>query len=154
MGTSDISFPCDPAIWQQFVAGCRKKSVDPGAVLAEFVATRVRAFEREGQRGVATRSEAWMKRLKDKVSQALAQSRDWSSLRFAMDRHGIAYHPAGGGLIIIDASTGEVLCNASEAGPGYGDLVRRFDEGFPGHPKPWLAEEALAKLQEPKAASA
>jgi hypothetical protein len=154
MGTSDISFPCDPAIWQQFVAGCRKKGLWPEAVLAELVATKVRAFEREDQRGVATRSDVWMKRLQGLVAQALANSRDWSSLRFAMDRHGIAYHPAGKGLIVIDASTGEVLCKASEVGPGYGDLVRRFGQGFPGHPKPWLAEEALAATRKPSETAA
>ena len=154
MGTSDISFKCDPALWQQFVAGCRARGLWPEAIVAGFVATKVRAFEREVHRGVATRSEAWLKRLETQIGEALTKSRDWASLRFHLDRHGIAYHPAGKGLIVIDASTGEVLCKASEVGPGYGDLVRRFGQGFPGHPKPWLAEEALATVQEPRTASA
>ena len=51
-----------------------------------------------------------MNRLRAVVTAALANSRDWASLRFAMDRYNIAYHPSGGGLIIIDAATGEVLC--------------------------------------------
>ncbi|MEO8530545.1 MAG: hypothetical protein ABI459_04940, partial [Deltaproteobacteria bacterium] len=99
-------------------------------------------------RGVATKSDLWMKRLRGSIATALAQSRDWASLRLAMDRYGIAYHPSGGGLIVMDSATGEVLCNASDAGPGYGDLVRTFGAGYPGHPKPWLAEEALAKARE------
>jgi len=147
MDTTEISFSCDAALWKQFIGACKSNGLQPSAVLVEMVGAKVRAFDRQKSRGIATKSDVWMKRLRNSVATALAQSRDWAALRLAMDRYGIAYHPSGAGLIIIDASTGEVLCNASDAGPGYGQLVRRFRKGYPGHPKTWLADEALAKAQ-------
>jgi hypothetical protein len=148
MDRTEVSFSCDAALWKQFLGVCKDKGLEPGALLSEVVGTKVRAFEREKSRGIATKSELWMKRLRGSVETALAQSHDWAGVRLAMDRYGIAYHPSGGGLIIIDSSTGEVLCNASDVGPSYGDLVRKFGAGYPGHPKPWLAEEALAKARQ------
>jgi hypothetical protein len=35
------------------------------------------------------------------------------------------------------------LCKGSQVGPGYQDLVRRFSEGFPGHPRPGLTATVL-----------
>ena len=52
--------------------------------------------------------------------------------------------PAGGGLNLTDAATGAVLAKASQVGPAYLTLVRRFGAGFPGHPRPGLAALALA----------
>ena len=48
-------------------------------------------------------------------------------------------------LPLTDALTGKPLAKSSEVGPAYLALVRRFRNGFPGHPRPGLAAQALAQ---------
>ena len=79
------------------------------------------------------------------VSAAVDAALDWATLQARMDDAGLSYYPTGGGLIVIDAQTGEVIAKASDVGPSYGTLVRRFGAALPGHPNPDLAAEALAR---------
>lgn len=53
--------------------------------------------------------------------------------------------PSGGGLNLVDAETGAPLAKSSQVGPAYMALVRRFGTGFPGHPQPGIAAQALAR---------
>ena len=79
------------------------------------------------------------------VSAAVDAALDWASLQERMDDAGLSYYPTTGGLIVIDARTGEVIAKASDVGPAYGTLVRRFGAGLPGHPNPDLARKALGR---------
>ena len=63
----------------------------------------------------------------------------------ALRQRGLRFVPAGGGLVLTDLATGKPLAKSSQVGPAYLDLVRRFGAGFPGHPRPGLAVQALAR---------
>ena len=45
----------------------------------------------------------------------------------------------------MDTATGKTLAKSSQVGTAYLDLVRRFGAGFPGHPRPGLDVQALAR---------
>jgi hypothetical protein len=87
--------------------------------------------------------EPLLGRLRLLVAEALFASHSWGQMQAALRARGLQYVPAGDGLNLIDPETGEVLCKGSQVGPGYQDLVRRFSEGFPGHPRPGLTATVL-----------
>jgi hypothetical protein len=58
---------------------------------------------------------------------------------------GLKFAPSGGGLNLVDATTDKALAKSSQVGPAYMALVRRFGTGFPGHPQPGIAAQALAR---------
>jgi hypothetical protein len=66
-------------------------------------------------------------------------------LQNALTQRGLRFVPSGGGLSLVDGTDGRVLAKSSQVGPAYLDLVRRFGAGFPGHPRPGLAVQALAR---------
>ncbi|MCX7288640.1 MAG: hypothetical protein NTW20_14085 [Rhodobacterales bacterium] len=58
---------------------------------------------------------------------------------------GLRFVASGVGLVLADLATGTPLARSSEVGPAYLSLVRRFQCGFPGHPRPGLSTQALAQ---------
>lgn len=63
----------------------------------------------------------------------MVAARDWDDLAKRLRPHGYALHPAEGDLTLVKVSCGTRVCNASDLGFGYGDLVRRFGTDMPGH---------------------
>lgn len=138
-------FPCDPQLWQRFLAACHSRDETPGAVLRNLVRLEVQRVERRAARRDEVIDEQLLGRLRLLVAEALFESTNWCQMQAALRARGLHYIPAGGGLNLIDPETGEVLCKGSQVGPGYQDLVRRFGAGFPGHGRPGLAALALAQ---------
>lgn len=138
-------FPCDPQLWQRFLAACHSRGESPAAVLRDLVRLEVQRVERRAARSDAVIDEQLLGRLRLLVAEALYASHSWGQMQAALRARGLQYVPAGGGLNLIDPETGEVLCKGSQVGPGHQDLVRRFGTGFPGHPRPGLAEVALTQ---------
>lgn len=138
-------FPCDPQLWQRFLAACQSRDETPGAVLRDLVRLEVQRVERRAARSDAVIDEQLLGRLRLLVAEALYASHSWGQMQAALRVRGVQYVPAGGGLNLMDSETGEVLCKGSQVGPGYQDLVRRFGTGFPGHPRPGLAAVALTQ---------
>jgi ATP-dependent DNA helicase RecQ len=103
------------------------------------VRLEIQRCERRKARSDEVIDEPLLVRLRLLVASALVEAEGWSGLQ-----HGLAYRPKGGGLVLTDAETRAELCKGSDVGPAYLDLVRRFGAGFPGHPRPGLAAEALA----------
>ncbi len=66
----------------------------------------------------------------------LAEATGWGDLMRRLSVQGYALRSADEGLTLLDASTGERLCKASELGFAYGVFVRRFGCAMPGHPEP------------------
>jgi hypothetical protein len=60
-----------------------------------------------------------------------------------MSKYGLEYFERGGGLAIRRIDNADYVCKASEAGPSYSKLIKRFGEPFPGHSHDWLAERVL-----------
>ena len=143
--THHAPFPCDPQLWQRFLAACQSRDETPGAVLRDLVRLEAPRVERRAARSDEVIDEQLLGRLRASVAEALYASHSWGQMQATLRARGLQYVPAGGGLNLIDPETGEVLCKGSQVGPSYQDLVRRFGTGFPGHPMPSLAAVALTR---------
>ena len=142
---AETLFHCDDLLWARFLALCRARDETPGAMLRDLVRLEVQRNERRKARSDEVIDEPLLVRLRLLVAQALAEAQDWPTLQSALRQRGLRFQPAGGGLNLIDAATGEPLARSSQVGPAYLGLVRRFGAGFPGHPRPGLAAQALAR---------
>ena len=138
-------FHCDPALWQRFDDLCRARDMTPGAVLRDLVRLEVKRHDSRKTRSDEVIDEQLLVRLRLLVAQALAEATDWYDLQSALRRRGLRFEPSGGGLNLIELAEGRVLAKASQVGPAYLDLVRRFGLGYPGHPRPGLAHHALSR---------
>jgi hypothetical protein len=137
-------FHCDDALWQRFSAICAARDETPGAVLRDLVRLEVKRCEGRKARRDEVGDETLLGRLRLLVAEALVGAHDWASLDRALAPRGLRFVPAGGGLNLVDRRAGAVLAKASQVGPAYLELVRRFRAGFPGHPRPGLAAQQLA----------
>ncbi|MCI4660608.1 MAG: hypothetical protein MRY63_02135 [Neomegalonema sp.] len=90
--------------------------------------------------------EPLLSRLRVIVAQAIDGARDWQHLQDRLAAEGLRFAPAGAGLELRSLSPDRRLFKASEVGPSYSALIRRFGCGFPGHPHPWLVPQALGFL--------
>lgn len=139
-------FPCDPQLWQRFLTTCQTRDESPGAVLRDLVRLEVQRAARRSEKSDEVIDEQLVGRLRLLVAQALLDAQSWAEVQAELGKHGLTYVAAGGGLNLMDPVTGEVLCKGSQVGPGYMDLVRRMGCGFPGHPRPGIASQALWAL--------
>lgn len=140
---AETLFHCDDALWRRFVALCRERDETPGSVLRDLVRLEVQRCARRKARSAEGIDERLLVRLRLLVAEALVEAGDWPTLQAALRRRGLRYEPAGGGLNLVDAATGEPLAKASQVGPAYLALARRFGSGFPGHPNTAIATQAL-----------
>jgi hypothetical protein len=142
---AETLFHCDDVLWRRFELLCRARDETPGAVLRNLVRLEVKRHDSRNARSDEVIDERLLVRLRLLVAEALAGSESWGQLQQALAEHGLKFIPSGGGLLLIDAATGETFAKSSQVGPAYLDLVRRFGAGFPGHPRPGLAVQALAR---------
>jgi hypothetical protein len=143
---AETLFHCDDALWMRFAALCRARDETPGAVLRDLVRLEVKRHDSRKARSDEVIDERLLVRLRLLVAEALAEADTWSTLQTALGKRGLRFVPSGGGLVLIDISTGQSRAKSSQVGPAYLDLVRRFGSGFPGHPRPGLAAQALARV--------
>jgi hypothetical protein len=143
---AETLFHCDDALWQRFVVLCRDRDETPGAVLRDLVRLEVKRHASRKARSAEGIDERLLVRLRLLVAEALVEAHGWGQLQAALARRGLRYAPAGGGLNLVDAATGNTLAKASEVGPAYLALARRFGAGFPGHPSAGMAARALTPL--------
>lgn len=73
------------------------------------------------------------------------ESRSWREFIDSFKERGLEVAPKGGGLVIKDRNDGSELCKMSALGLSYKKMVQGFEEGFPGHPSPSMADYALGK---------
>lgn len=85
-------------------------------------------------------SDARDARLREFVAQVLTRSRTWLDVQHLLTQRDIRYVPRGGGLVIAATADNRIICKASDVGPAYRDLVRRFGH-FPGHPHVHIARK-------------
>jgi hypothetical protein len=142
---AETLFHCDDVLWRRFTALCRERDETPGAVLRDLVRLEVKRHDSRKARSDEVIDERLLVRLRLLVAEALAISESWGQLQMALRDRGLRFLPSGGGLILIDLASGDPLAKSSHVGPAYLDLVRRFGSGFPGHPRPGLAAQALTR---------
>jgi hypothetical protein len=140
---AEALFHCDDVLWRRFVALCRDRDETPGAVLRDLVRLEVQRCTRRKARSAEGIDEQLLVRLRLLVAEALVKAESWGQFQSALSERGLRYAPAGGGLNLVDAATGEPLAKASQVGPAYLALARRFGAGFPGHPNTAIAAQAL-----------
>jgi hypothetical protein len=142
---AETLFHCDDVLWARFVALCKDRDETPGAVLRDLVRLEVKRHASSRARSDEVIDERLLVRLRLLVAEALAEAQDWQTFQEALTRRGVYFVPSGGGLSLIDGTDGRVLAKSGQVGPPYLDLVRHFGAGFPGHPRPGLAVQALAR---------
>ena len=142
---AETLFHCEDALWTRFSALCRSRDETPGAVLRNLVRLEVKRADSQKARSDEVIDEQLLVRLRLLVAEALSVSESWGQLQAALGNRGLRFVASGGGLLLTDLGTGEALAKSSKVGPAYLDLVRRFRQGFSGHPRPGLAAQALAQ---------
>jgi hypothetical protein len=142
---AEALFQCDDILWARFSALCRARDETPGAVLRDLVRLEVKRAESRKARSDEVIDERLLVRLRLLVAEALGASESWGQMQRALGERGLKFIPSGGGLLLVDAITGDSYAKSSQVGPAYLDLVRRFRAGFPGHPRPGLAIQALTR---------
>jgi hypothetical protein len=138
-------FHCDDALWLRFTALCQAWDETRGAVLRDLIRLEVKHRDSRKARSDKVIDERLLVRLRLLVAEALAEADTWSRLQTALGKKGLRFIPSGGGMVLTDATTGRSLAKSRQVGPAYLDLVRRFRAGFPGHPRPGLAAQALTR---------
>jgi hypothetical protein len=80
---------------------------------------------------------------RDLVRRSISRATSWDELQAQMAQHGLEYFERGGGLAIRRTDNSDYVCKASEVGPAYSKLIKKFGEPFPDHSHDWLAERVL-----------
>jgi hypothetical protein len=106
----------------------------------EVLESRRLASEREAQA-----SEPLLAQVRDTVQRALQTSRGWADLQRTLRMSDLEYVECGRGLAVRRKSDATIICKASEVGPGYFLLIKRFQSPFPGHRHQWLADRVLGR---------
>jgi hypothetical protein len=148
---AETLFHCDDALWLRFSALCRERDETPGAVLRDLVRLEVKRADSRKARSAEGIDERLLVRLRLLVAEALVGAGSWGELQDALAGRGLRFVPSGGGLLLTDLATGRALAKSSQVGPAYMALVRRFRSGFPGHPSPGIAAQALRPPAPPSA---
>jgi hypothetical protein len=114
---AETLFHCDDVLWRRCVAMCQERDETPGAVLRDLVRLDVKRADSRKARRAEGIDERLLVRLRLLVAEALAGSESWGHLHRLLAKRGLKFSPSGGGLVLTDLSTGEVLAKPSQAGP-------------------------------------
>ncbi len=88
--------------------------------------------------------------LKEILHDAVSRASTWDDLSESLEELDLELVPRGGGLVVRELGSTKELCKLSVLGLRYIELIRRFGDGFPGHPQTWLVERALTDKYVPK----
>lgn len=126
-----LKLPRDLLSGAQRVATARDVTI--GHMVRQLLKREVDRQLSEGQqRGTDGRLLAALSAL---LSRDMADARDWDDLAGRLRPHGYELRPAGGGVVLYKSSCGTRVCQGSDLGFGYGDLVKRFGGPMPARPE-------------------
>lgn len=129
---------------------CARLGVDEADFCADAIETALlSAAERPAKRRPSV-DEPLLARLRALVAVALREASSWPQLRLRLAADDLALAPAGGGLELRQVSSGARLCKASDVGPSYSALIRRFGAPYPNHPHAWVANKVLGSSTAPR----
>ena len=77
------------------------------------------------------------------LKEVLPNVENWKGLNDQLIKYGIEYYERGGGLALRWTTDKKYICKASEVGPGYSRLIKKFNSPFPNHSAQWLADRVL-----------
>jgi len=104
----------------------RARDQTVGQVVRDALAAELRRACRK-QRGASRLAP-----VRARIARDLADAANWSDLILRLRARGYELRSSGGGLALFSGANGERICKASDLGPGYGALMRRFGGPFPG----------------------
>ena len=143
------------ALAQRLELVCKHDGVHRETFVHAAIEIAVKRSERARRRAVAKRrdsvDEPLFARLRVLIAKALMGADGWEELQASLADRGFTYVEKGGGLAIKRLRDGALVCKASQVGPGYAELIRRFRAPFPGHSHVWLAERILDRAVTPGA---
>jgi hypothetical protein len=114
---AETLFHCDDLLWRRFEMLCRERDETPGAVLRDLVRLEVKRHDSRKARSDEVIDERLLVRLRLLVAEALTVSESWGQLQRALGDRGLKFIPSGGGLLLVDATTGERLAKSSSVRP-------------------------------------
>ena len=114
---AETLFQCDDVLWRRFEMLCRERDETPGAVLRDLVRLEVKRHDSRKARSDEVIDERLLVRLRLLVAEALTVSESWGQLQRALGDRGLKFIPSGGGLLLVDATTGERLAKSSSVRP-------------------------------------
>ncbi|RYE56720.1 MAG: hypothetical protein EOP18_03895, partial [Rhizobiaceae bacterium] len=91
----------------------------PVADLRDLVRLEVKRVDSRKARRNEVPDERLLVRLRLLVAEALVVSESWGQLQSTLGARGLGFMPSGGGLILVDAESGEPLAKSSQVGPPY-----------------------------------
>lgn len=145
----ETRFDCPADIKARFVEMCALRDETPGAMMRLLMRQELKSWAERKARKDEVRDEALLARLRLRVAERWTTAQDWDDFLDRLYRDRLVLKPKGGGLAYFSADTGSRLAKASDVGPSYSDMIRRFRRGFPGHPQPHIAQRVLLREKEP-----
>lgn len=139
----ETRFDCPPDIKSQFIKMCAEREETPGAMMRQLMKTELKRWNERKAKKDEVPDEQLLASLRLRVAKAWKPATSWVELIENLEQDELTLKPAGGGLAICSKSSGQRLAKASDVGPGYLQMIRRFGAGFPGHPQKHLPERVL-----------
>jgi len=139
---SELTFKIGHSLLHAVRAFCKEHDITEGSLIRNLIEEFLGddAFDQTPDLDSATISEC-----KVIIESLLACSTSWADLQSSLRDHGIEYYERGGGLAVRRTIDMTRICKASEVGPGYSGLIKKFGEGFPGHRAQWIADRVLSQ---------
>lgn len=143
----ETRFDCPPEIKNRFIAMCAERDETPGAMMRSLMKQELKSWSERRARKDEVRNEPLLARLRLRVAKSYSSATSWTDFITRLSEDDLELRPMGGGLALFDLISGERLAKASDVGPGYSDMIRRFRSGFPGHHQRQLVERVLTENQ-------
>ena len=122
------------------IAALRKIAADDDVSVGQIIRE---AIDRDLRRRAAAKTpvradERLVAPLRALLAADFAHATSWDDLARRLHGKGYTLAESGGGLILLDQTTGQRICKGSELGYGYAQLLRKFEAPFPNHRHSWL----------------
>jgi len=127
---------------------CVARDETPGAMMRLLMKQELKRWHGRRAKRDEVPDEPLLAHLRLRVAAALKISKSWSDYIAHLQADQLLLKPAGGGLALHALGSGNRLSKASDVGPGYCDLIRKFGAGFPGHPHTHLERRILGNRKD------
>ena len=128
----ETRFDCPADIKARFVEMCAERDETPGAMMRYLMRKEIKDWTGRKARKDEVLDETLLARLRLRVATVWDSAANWDEFLKGLAKDDLALKPAGGGLSYYSCKNGNRMAKASDAGPSYTEMIRRFKSGFPG----------------------
>jgi hypothetical protein len=132
-----VTLKLDPDIMAAVECAAADDDISVGQLIRHAITQELR--RRRTAKTAVRADERLLAPLRALLAGDFAYAKDWSDLQSRLLRKGYVLAESGGGLVLLDSTSGTRLCKGSELGYGYAALLRKFNAPFPGHAHKWPA---------------